>query len=992
MNNFNHAVGATNKALESQGSAMRENDAYMESIQAKLSQLKSTFQDFANNVISSDLTKAVLDLANGLLKIANTDLGQIVTQIVLLTGLGWGATSLTKALGIFRIGAAQFATFIPILKNIGLAATGAAGSVTAVGTGLTSLASVALPVAGIIAGIAVAGYNIYKAWKEANPTLEEAETQLSNLQTQLQSNKDKLEEINGLSWNEKTPEILAEKDALELQNAELERNIELTKKQREKAAVKGAGQTQEVYRETRYRTFGQDMTWGSVEEATKAINKIYGEGSKWADFLISKLEAFNVTVEASGDTLNNSLINILKDAVGDLNEFGSVTDENNDILQNNLSVIQEQAEYYTTLKDLGYTLSDSQQALVDVFNEYNIASENAVSHTDWLNNNLVTNATSIEELKNKYPQLSSAISENNGVIGINVQKLNEQSYASSGAKQAVIDLVAQLTIFNNTDLDVSQKLAALVQLARTAGSTSSLLAALGPDGKIDPRAGSAIVSAYGSIENYWKKVLGTISIETETPFPDTDFGTGKSTGTTSKKLTDAALEKFKSYYKDLQHLRDMDKIDEETYFNRLRILVDNYTKDATAHMKEYGLNVNQINQNMYQYEEEIYKGRAKLAEDFTAKVKKSAENQKTAFEQQKSDYETAASYVVKKIEEEISKLEQQKSDIEKFYDDQIKALQDTNDELERQIQYEQLLNNLAQAKDKRLYVFSNGQFQYVQDTEAVTSAQAELDAYEREETLRKETENLNKLKEQAINAIEEQIDYWEDYKEQWSNVVDEYENEQNRLIAEQILGTDFEQKNWEKRLKNLKDFAQEYNSILSSIQSLEQQIEDIDSGKISKEELKGLQYNFDNAIKVSSTGSWTEAEMREGFPDYPSFASTSNKNDIVSSVIKAGSNIIFGGNKSLKKYARGTDNASQGLSIVGENGPELRVLNQGEGIIPTDITRNLWNWGKINPSAIASNINNTFNIDNLTLPNAKDAQTLITGLKQMAYQRAYKRA
>ena len=107
MNNFDHAVGATNTALDSQGSAMRENSAYMESIQAKLSQLQSTFQDFANNVISSDLAKAVLDLANGLLQIANTDLGQIVTQIVLLTGLGWGATSLTKALGIFKVGIEQ---------------------------------------------------------------------------------------------------------------------------------------------------------------------------------------------------------------------------------------------------------------------------------------------------------------------------------------------------------------------------------------------------------------------------------------------------------------------------------------------------------------------------------------------------------------------------------------------------------------------------------------------------------------------------------------------------------------------------------------------------------------------------------------------------------------------------------------------------------------------------------------------------------------------
>lgn len=110
-----------------------------------------------------------------------------------------------------------------------------------------------------------------------------------------------------------------------------------------------------------------------------------------------------------------------------------------------------------------------------------------------------------------------------------------------------------------------------------------------------------------------------------------------------------------------------------------------------------------------------------------------------------------------------------------------------------------------------------------------------------------------------------------------------------------------------------------------------------------------------------------------------------------------GKKVSLGGGVSIdyskvKKHAGGTLSAQAGLSLVGEQGPELRVLGQGEGVIPADVTRNLWNWGKINPSAIASNMNNIFNIDNLTLPNARDAQTLIAGLKQMAYQRAYKRA
>ena len=53
--------------------------------------------------------------------------------------------------------------------------------------------------------------------------------------------------------------------------------------------------------------------------------------------------------------------------------------------------------------------------------------------------------------------------------------------------------------------------------------------------------------------------------------------------------------------------------------------------------------------------------------------------------------------------------------------------------------------------------------------------------------------------------------------------------------------------------------------------------------------------------------------------------------------------------KEIPQYASGTSSAKGGLSIVGEKGAELRVLNSGDGIIPADITANLMSIGK-NPS------------------------------------------
>lgn len=100
-----------------------------------------------------------------------------------------------------------------------------------------------------------------------------------------------------------------------------------------------------------------------------------------------------------------------------------------------------------------------------------------------------------------------------------------------------------------------------------------------------------------------------------------------------------------------------------------------------------------------------------------------------------------------------------------------------------------------------------------------------------------------------------------------------------------------------------------------------------------------------------------------------------------------------------KGYARGTRHADSGLSLVGENGPELRVLNQGDGILPSGITDNLWRWGSMTPSDMlsslaqkAQSLAQTLNISNVTLPNVRDAQSFVSGLRELAQQYVTRRS
>lgn len=98
-------------------------------------------------------------------------------------------------------------------------------------------------------------------------------------------------------------------------------------------------------------------------------------------------------------------------------------------------------------------------------------------------------------------------------------------------------------------------------------------------------------------------------------------------------------------------------------------------------------------------------------------------------------------------------------------------------------------------------------------------------------------------------------------------------------------------------------------------------------------------------------------------------------------------------------YARGTRHANRGLSLVGENGPELRVLNHGDGILPSGITDNLWRWGSMTPKDMLSSLAQkaqswaqTLNISNITLPNVRDAQSFVSGLRELAQQYVTRRS
>lgn len=83
LNNFKLAEDAVKQAEQSSGSATRELDIYLQSIQGRLDKLSATWQSLSNSLLNSDTVKNLISSADTLLGIIKT----IVDNLGLIPGL-----------------------------------------------------------------------------------------------------------------------------------------------------------------------------------------------------------------------------------------------------------------------------------------------------------------------------------------------------------------------------------------------------------------------------------------------------------------------------------------------------------------------------------------------------------------------------------------------------------------------------------------------------------------------------------------------------------------------------------------------------------------------------------------------------------------------------------------------------------------------------------------------------------------------------------------
>lgn len=827
LQNFDTAVEATATAYNSAGSAAKENERSIDSLEGHTNNLKAAFQDLSNNVIPNELIKSLLDLATGFLNVANSGIGQFLIRFTLISTTVLGASTMFTQLAV---------KVLPMLKAAFVATAGGALTLQAA-LGWISLA------AGAITAIVLATQELNKKLNET-PTqkLEKIESNIKSLNDELSSNHARMKEIESMEWPDRTQDINMEYLALKQKNAELEQSIKLEKinatEQRNKilrgedpSVLFGAApseygiKTKGIlskwfdYEGAWLKKNGQKVRYATAEEAYAA-----GQEGNYTKFDVEEIKmGFSSMEELNG---------AMDEYIQKLKTGNSLTATENANLVNLLTSTAQRKEYLEDNNNLlmqgistGYIQTQQDNEMIAKYDELfelyaKVSGENDknVANTEKLSEKTNNVLEAFEKLGNIAPNISAALFDANGNMtdfattalkgAGGAEKIAEALYEAALYSAKVREMMAEHDLSRyrvrplwSIDEQTRQEISELERQIQSAQYEQQLIQ-------------SQKAQFISSFRNQYSSITGE--------------GKGTGTGDTTKTLTQAEknLQAFRSQLAYFEHELAMGEITEEQYYYHLHDLMNMYLQDAE--------NV----ETLWKYQEKIYKHSQEELQNYY---------------QEQLDQQNA---LIDKINER--------------FDAEIDGLEKSNDELEKQIEYEQLLEDMASAKAKKLLVFKNGAFQYVEDVDAISSAQNALRKYYRQQEVEQKKQNIEAARQRELREPQQLV---------------------SRL--EEII-------------------------------------------------------------------------------------------------------------KNIKGYATGTTYSAGGLSLVGEHGAELAVLSKGTGVIPADITKNLWAWGQTTPSALMSTVagvngqNGGIYFSGVTMSfpsvrNGNDAQSFMQSVVNLAYQRAYSR-
>lgn len=764
IQNYDMYAEMLDKVANSAGSADKEVDVMLTSWDAKAKILNNTWTEFINHMVDTDVAKGSIELLTDAVEILDSDFGHVViTAAAVATsiyGIGIAVGAVKKAFAAFN---------------------------------LASLNPWVLAAAGLATVIGIAA----ESTKELRKSYEELDSEIDENTSIIDQNKQKIEEINELPWNERTAAILAERDALEQENRQLERQNELLDERKKRKAEGELSSANRVVTEEYsnnftvttgddyYKLLTDELTrYGSEMSATGQISEENARGFEQtreeAGKLATAIEILGYDSEKVTDKQREMYDAYMKmegvydvavkvsDAMGkfgmpleeakryvEAQEQSATATEDASTAQDgyseSLSETGESAktttetlqEYAKTLKQQESDLTTASQALAEYQQNGRISAstmKSLISMSDQYVNALTDENGKLDVSEKKLRDLVDAIlddvdatndligvtKKSSGAMGSFVTGLKNAAKQSGVTDDAIDGVVAQMIIFNNTALSVSDKIAALQTLALQAGVTQSAIAGIslnniGRDAgmtaeEAQTKYGMSAAEAQRYVKSQAEKAKNNDqalidywnSLASKIPETKTSSGGGNS--------SDANLEAHKQKVELLKSeltLLEKQNASEDTQKDKMRQIQQALHAQA-QYLRSIGgsqSDINALSAEWWEWQEKI-NGSLKSTDDLLNELQGVMSDKLSDLSEQRQNELDA-------IDAQIDALKQQK---------------DTRDEQldleEKILAVQQAQAKLANAQNERTirqYNARTGQWEWVADQKEVDSAQEALD-------------------------------------------------------------------------------------------------------------------------------------------------------------------------------------------------------------------------------------------------------------------------
>ena len=794
LSNFDTAAKATATAVNSAGSAMKENEAYAESLDFQTNVLKADFQDLANNVIDKQLISALLTLGDAFLKVANTGLGTFIAKVGLLAGAGWGLSSLLKVTKIVPVITSQFSNLATVIGMIGNPAV--VSSIGGIGTALSAVggfAGIALPA---LLGISAAIVGIITLANALEENAHKAEKQLQDLRTQIDEMEDPASEYSNLKSrvDELTESEKIRLGVLQSQLDTLKEQEEVISRQQLAKWQKGQIEDQTTY-VTNYDDYGYGVTeaytynqaadsLNNFREAYLDLERTKKSGNMSDETYISNLQAL---IDKNQTTITN--LRALKTAY---EETGDATYKLNEDQEKFLLWVDaagtKLSDTATKVANAVQTEQDAVDGMSDSANEVESIADSFASYNEIL--------TNYQEAQNgaagAADKFVQSLFDQNGQLTTTAQTALTTNSAMAGYANTVIQAQQAQSQANFNNL-IQQLALVGQQAAITAGQIANMMAMAGVS-----IGGASTSSISSNLARTYKDVTGKTAQSDEAAY--------------KAWVQDYVFQKGQENYKKQQ----------EEYAKQLEAIKDyvpagvgggggsskkSAEEKAAEEAEKQAKKAQQDQEKAAKQSQQAYESAAKSAEQAAQEAARAAEQ--------------AAEEAKQKILDSIQELKDASDD---FWDSKTDAIEETNKELDRQKQLEEKLKALEEAKQKKILLYKNGQFQYDKDYGTIAKAQADYEETRDKIQRERELEQLEEMKDNATEIFNEM----KDIVQNGGDVTQEMIN--NWLSQMQADGADYYDSN-KKLLNEWLDWAK------NALQTYGQGVVDAVNGYISTSSL-----------------------------------------------------------------------------------------------------------------------------------------------------------